>query len=148
MVRVIEGSLFVLYYTPLYFTILCSRKLYYMNYARLYDAILYYLMLYSTRLYTVIGYTIRYYCYLQLWPEVLRCRSPRSPKHRCRSPKALAGRPVDGARARKWVPELPPSVLPGCSGDLVSSPSNWPYGASYSLLVGLTWDTKWTYYVS
>ena len=28
-------------------------------------------------------------------------------------------------------------------GDLVSRLSNWPYGADYGLLFGLTWDTKW-----
>ena len=29
--------------------------------------------------------------------------------------------------------------------DLVSRLSNWAYGASYGLLFGLIWDTKWTY---
>ena len=32
-----------------------------------------------------------------------------------------------------------------CSGDLATSLSNGPFGASYGLLRGLIGDTKWTY---
>ena len=43
------------------------------------------------------------------------------------------------------VPMASAAPLPGCSGDLVSRPSNGPYGASSGISWGLIGDTKWTY---
>ena len=61
---------------------------------------------------------------------------------------------ASGRRARPALPMMrgmkEPStfVALGCSGDLVSRRSSWPYGAYYGMLFGLIWDTKWTYYVN